>query len=69
MKGFLPQGASTKRWFCFGSPTEIFDDLVLNEKEVILIAISSWDGLKLLRKNIGDKNIINAMWISELFFK
>ncbi len=59
-KGFLPQGASTKNagFACFGSPTEILDDLKnLNEKEVISLIKSRWDGLKLLRKNIGDKNI------------
>ena len=59
-KGFLPQGASTKNagFACFGSPTEILDDLKnLNEKEVVSLIKSRWDGLKLLRKNIGDKNI------------
>ena len=36
-KGFLPSGASTKNagFACFGSPTEILDDLsILSEQEV-----------------------------------
>ena len=43
-KGFLPQGASTKNagFACFGSPTEILDDLKnLTEKEVISLIKSS----------------------------
>ena len=59
-KGFLPQGASTKNagFACFGSLSEILDDLrILNENEVISLIESRWNGLKLLRKNLGDKNI------------
>ena len=59
-KGFLPQGASTKNagFACFGSPSEIIDDLKnLKEKEVVSLIKSRWNGLKLLRKNLGDKNI------------
>jgi len=59
-KGTLPQGASTKNagFACFGSLSEILDDLKTHsEEEVLEIVKKRVDGLKLLRKNLGDKNI------------
>lgn len=56
-KGTLPQGASTKNagFACFGSISEIIDDLKTHsEEEVIQLIKKRWEGLQLLRKNIGD---------------
>ena len=59
-KGVLPQGASTKNagFACFGSLSEIIDDLKSHsEEEVINLIQKRWEGLKLLRKRIGDDNL------------
>ncbi len=59
-KGMLPQGASTKNagFACFGSLSEIIDDLNSHtEEEVFNLVDKRWNGLQLLRKNLGDKNI------------
>ncbi len=59
-KGMLPQGASTKNagFACFGSLSEILDDLNSHtEDEVFDIVQKRWEGLQLLRKNLGDKAI------------
>ena len=59
-KGFLPEGASTKNagFACFGSLSEIIDDLKTNsEEEVIQLIQKRWSGLQLLRKNLGDDAI------------
>ncbi len=59
-KGMLPQGASTKNagFACFGSLSEIIDDLKSHsEEEVIQLIEKRWKGLQLLRKNIGDDAI------------
>jgi glycine/D-amino acid oxidase-like deaminating enzyme len=59
-KGILPQGASTKNagFACFGSLSEIIDDLNFHsEEEVFQLAKKRWEGLHLLRKNLGDKKI------------
>lgn len=59
-KGILPQGASTKNagFACFGSLSEIIDDLKTHsEDEVIEIVKKRWEGLRSLRKILGDKNI------------
>ena len=59
-KGVLPQGASTKNagFACFGSLSEIIDDLKFHsEEEVIQLIQKRWEGLKLLRKRIGDDNL------------
>lgn len=59
-KGMLPQGASTKNagFACFGSLSEIIDDLKTHsEEEVFNLVKNRWEGLQLLRDNIGDKNI------------
>ena len=56
-KGILPQGASTKNagFACFGSLSEIIDDLKSHsEEEVIQLIQKRWNGLQLLRKRIGD---------------
>ena len=59
-KGVLPQGASTKNagFACFGSLSEIIDDLKSHsEEEVINLIQKRWEGLKLLRKRVGDVNL------------
>ncbi|TDP60276.1 NAD(P)/FAD-dependent oxidoreductase [Flavobacterium dankookense] len=59
-KGILPQGASTKNagFACFGSASEILDDLKNHsEEEVVQLIQKRWDGLQLLRKNLGDSAI------------
>ena len=57
-KGTLPQGASTKNagFACFGSISEILADLQSHsEEEVAELVRMRYDGIGLLRKNIGDK--------------
>jgi len=59
-KGFLPHGASTKNagFACFGSVSELIDDLNnSNEKTVFETVKMRWDGLQLLKQNLGEKNI------------
>ena len=59
-KGVLPQGASTKNagFACFGSISEILDDLKTHsEQEVVQLVKKRWDGIQLLRQNLGDKKI------------
>ena len=59
-KGILPQGASTKNagFACFGSLSEIIDDLNYHtEEEVLELVQKRYSGLNLLRKNLGDKKI------------
>jgi gamma-glutamylputrescine oxidase len=59
-KGILPAGASTKNagFACFGSPSELLSDLKKMPEETVWETVKMrWDGLKLLRKNLGDKNI------------
>lgn len=59
-KGMLPEGASTKNagFACFGSLSEIIDDLKSHtEEEVIQLVQKRWQGLQLLRKNLGDEAI------------
>jgi len=59
-KGMLPQGASTKNagFACFGSLSEIIDDLKNHtEQEVFELVKKRWEGLQLLRENLGDKRI------------
>ena len=59
-KGMLPQGASTKNagFACFGSISEIIDDLKSHtEEEVIQLIQKRWSGLQLLRKRLGDDTI------------
>ncbi|RXM46125.1 FAD-binding oxidoreductase [Flavobacterium sp. YO64] len=59
-RGMLPQGASTKNagFACFGSLSEIMDDLKTNsEGEVVGLIEKRWKGLQLLRKRLGDSAI------------
>jgi glycine/D-amino acid oxidase-like deaminating enzyme len=59
-KGMLPQGASTKNagFACFGSLSEIIDDLQNHsEEEVIDLVAKRVNGLQLLRKTIGDRQL------------
>ncbi len=59
-RGLLPQGASTKNagFACFGSLSEILDDLNSHsEEEVLQLVQKRWEGLQLLRKTLGDTTI------------
>ncbi len=59
-KGMLPQGASTKNagFACFGSLSEIIDDLHHHSKtEVLELIKKRIDGLQLLRETLGDKGL------------
>lgn len=59
-KGPLPQGASTKNagFACFGSLSEIIDDLKNHtEEEVVNLIQKRWNGLQLLRRRLGDSAI------------
>jgi glycine/D-amino acid oxidase-like deaminating enzyme len=59
-KGILPEGASTKNagFACFGSISEIIDDLKTHsEEEVIQLIEKRVQGLKLLRNRLGDEVI------------
>ena len=59
-KGILPQGASTKNagFACFGSLSEILDDLKSHSEEAIIQLIKQRvNGLKLLRETLGDNTI------------
>lgn len=59
-KGMLPQGASTKNagFACFGSISELIDDLKSHTpEEVYNLVDKRWNGLRLLRENLGDKKI------------
>jgi glycine/D-amino acid oxidase-like deaminating enzyme len=72
-KGMLPQGASTKNagFACFGSISEIIDDLKTHSEETVVQLITKrWNGLELLRKNLGDKVIdLKVFGGYELFLK
>ncbi|GAA4233812.1 FAD-dependent oxidoreductase [Postechiella marina] len=59
-KGMLPQGASTKNagFACFGSLSEILDDLKTHtESEIIELVKKRVEGLNVLLKTVGKKNI------------
>ncbi len=59
-KGILPQGASTKNagFTCFGSISEVLSDLGSHtEQEVVQLVQKRWEGVQLLRKNLGDAQI------------
>jgi len=59
-RGVLPHGASTKNagFACFGSPTELYDDLQKMKEDVVWETVKMrWEGLKRLRKILRDKNI------------
>ena len=71
-KGLLPQGASTKNagFACFGSVSELLSDLKNHsEEEVFQLVKKRWEGLQLLRKLLGNKNIdYQHNYGYELFF-
>jgi glycine/D-amino acid oxidase-like deaminating enzyme len=59
-KGMLPQGASTKNagFACFGSLSEIMEDLKTHtEEDIVELIEKRWNGLQLLRKRLGDSAI------------
>lgn len=59
-RGMLPQGASTKNagFACFGSLSEIIDDLQSHSEEEVLALIQKRiNGLNLLRQNLSDQAI------------
>lgn len=59
-RGMLPSGASTKNagFACYGSISEILDDLKTHsEEEVVQLVKSRVEGLKLLRKTLGDTQL------------
>lgn len=67
-RGNLPSGASTKNagFACFGSATEIYDDIQQFGEEVVWETVSlRWKGLNNLRSLIGDEQLdlqINGSW-------
>jgi glycine/D-amino acid oxidase-like deaminating enzyme len=59
-RGILPSGASTKNagFACFGSLSEIVDDLErCSEEEVVQLIEMRWQGLQLLRNTLSDEQI------------
>lgn len=59
-RGPLPSGASTKNagFACFGSPSELLDDLDLFGEEITWETVAMrWKGLKRLRLLLGDENL------------
>ena len=59
-RGILPSGASSKNagFACFGSPTELFDDIQNFGEETVWKTVEKrWRGLQRLRTLIGDENI------------
>lgn len=59
-RGMLPSGASTKNagFACFGSISEILEDLKTHsEEEVLQLVKNRVEGLQLLRKTLGDKQL------------
>lgn len=59
-KGILPQGASTKNagFACFGSLSELLDDLKTQPiNDVVSLFKKRVEGLKLMRKTLGDNSI------------
>jgi len=59
-RGIMPDGASTKNagFVCFGSAGELLDDLKYDSEENVLSILKMrFEGLQMLRKRLGDKNI------------
>ena len=71
-RGLFSSGASTKNagFACFGSLTELIEDIEqMNESDVYKIIQMRIEGLSLLRKTLGDKNLgIQFNGGYELFF-
>jgi glycine/D-amino acid oxidase-like deaminating enzyme len=64
-KGVLPSGASSKNagFACFGSPSELIADLSKTPEDTVWETVKMrWEGLKLLRKNLGDKGLDFHNW-------
>ena len=67
-RGVLPTGASSKNagFACFGSATELIDDLShIKESEILETFEMRWRGLQNLRGIISDKDLdlqINGSW-------
>jgi len=60
-RGVLPIGASTRNagFACFGSMTELLDDLEQHsESEVLQLVEKRWKGLLRLRERVGDANLV-----------
>lgn len=59
-RGYLPTGASTKNagFACFGSPTELLDDLEHIPKQTIWDTVAlRLEGLRLLKERVGEKGM------------
>jgi gamma-glutamylputrescine oxidase len=59
-RGILPSGASSKNagFACFGSLSEIVDDLErCSEEEVVQLIEMRWQGLQLLRNTLSDEQL------------
>lgn len=59
-RGYLPSGASTKNagFACFGSATEILDDLTHIDEAVVWSTVEKrWKGLQNLRSLVGDEHM------------
>lgn len=59
-RGYLPTGASTKNagFACFGSPTELLDDLSQHSEQEVWNTVSDrYEGLIYLRELLGDSSI------------
>ncbi|MFT5969735.1 MAG: gamma-glutamylputrescine oxidase [Flavobacteriales bacterium] len=70
-RGFLPTGASTKNagFACFGSPSEILDDLKSHsEKEIIETITKRYQGLQLLLDEVGESKLGYLQWGSNELF-
>jgi gamma-glutamylputrescine oxidase len=59
-RGYLPTGASTKNagFSCFGSPSELLDDLSHTPKDKIIATVRlRWEGLQLLQGRISPEKL------------
>ena len=59
-RGILPTGASTKNagFACFGSLTELLEDIkLIGEEKALRLVQSRWEGLQKLRDRLGDASI------------
>jgi glycine/D-amino acid oxidase-like deaminating enzyme len=67
-RGFLPSGASSKNagFACFGSVTELLDDLTHTEEETVWNTVAKrWEGLQYLKSIIGTEHLkleTNGSW-------
>ncbi len=59
-RGLIPTGASTKNagFACFGSLTELLEDIkLMGEEDALHLVRSRWEGLRKLRDRLGDDAI------------